>query len=55
MLVTGAYQHSMASNYNKIPRPALVMIKDGTSRVVVRRETYEDLLTYDVTDPVFTR
>ena len=55
MLVTGAYQHSMASNYNKIPRPALVMIKDGTSRVVVRRETFEDLLLYDVTDPVFTR
>jgi diaminopimelate decarboxylase len=55
MLVTGAYQHSMASNYNKIPRPPLVMIKDGVSRVVVRRETYEDLLTYDVTDPVFTR
>jgi sugar lactone lactonase YvrE len=48
MLVTGAYQHSMASNYNKIPRLPLVMVKDGASRVVVRRETYEDLLSLDV-------
>ena len=48
MLVTGAYHHSMASNYNKIPRPPLVMVKDGKARVVVRRETYEDLLAYDV-------
>jgi diaminopimelate decarboxylase len=55
MLVTGAYQHSMASNYNKIPRPPLVMIRDGVSRVVVRRESYEDLLAYDVTDPVYSR
>ena len=54
MLVTGAYQHSMASNYNKLPRPPLVMIKDGEARVVVRRETYEDLMAYDVTDPVFS-
>ena len=45
----------MASNYNKIPRPPLVMIKDGQARVVVRRETYEDLLAYDVSDPVCTR
>lgn len=55
MLVTGAYQHSMASNYNKLPRPPLVMIKDGKARVVVRRETYEDLMAYDLTDPVFSR
>ena len=55
MLVTGAYQHSMASNYNKIPRPPLVMIKDGQARVVVRRETYRDLLAYDVSDSVCTR
>ena len=55
MLVTGAYQHSMASNYNKLPRPPLVMIKDGKARVVVRRETYENLMAYDLTDPVFSR
>lgn len=48
MLVTGAYQHSMASNYNKIPRPPLVMVKDGKARAVVRRETYEDLISHDI-------
>ncbi|WP_432662864.1 diaminopimelate decarboxylase [Wukongibacter baidiensis] len=41
---TGAYNYSMASNYNKIPRPAVVMIKDGEDRLTVRRETYEDLI-----------
>lgn len=46
--VTGAYGHSMASNYNKVPRPPVVFVKDGTWRVVVRRETYEDLLALDV-------
>ena len=42
---TGAYNHSMASNYNRIPRPAIVMTRDGTQRLSVRRETYEDLVT----------
>jgi diaminopimelate decarboxylase len=46
--VTGAYAHSMASNYNLLPRPAVVFVRDGTSRVVVRRETYEDLVSRDV-------
>lgn len=46
--VTGAYGHSMGSNYNKIPRPAIVFVADGRERVVVRRETYEDLLTTDL-------
>ena len=55
MLVTGAYHHSMASNYNKLPRPPLVMVKDGQARVVVRRETYKDLLALDVTDSVYSR
>ena len=45
--VTGAYGHSMASNYNKVPRPPVVFVKDGRHRVVVRRETYEDLLALD--------
>ena len=45
--VTGAYGHSMASNYNKVPRPAVVFVRDGEARVVVRRETYEDLLRLD--------
>ena len=46
--VTGAYGHSMGSNYNKVPRPAIVFVDDGEARLVVRRETYEDLLLTDV-------
>jgi diaminopimelate decarboxylase len=45
--VTGAYGHSMGSNYNKVPRPAVVFVRDGNAKVVVRRETYDDLLRYD--------
>jgi diaminopimelate decarboxylase len=45
--VTGAYGHSMASNYNKVPRPAVVFVRDGEARVVVRRETADDLLRLD--------
>jgi diaminopimelate decarboxylase len=45
--VTGAYGHTMASNYNKIPRPAVVFVADGRARVVVRRETVEDLIRLD--------
>lgn len=46
--VTGAYGHSMASNYNKIPRPAVVFVSEGSSRLVVRRETYDDLVRLDI-------
>ncbi len=46
--VTGAYGHSMASNYNKVPRPPVVFVADGESRVVVRRETLDDLIRLDV-------
>jgi len=45
--VTGAYGHSMSSTYNKVPRAAVVFVADGTSRVVVRRETLDDLLALD--------
>lgn len=45
--VTGAYGHSMASNYNKVPRPAVVFVANGKSRVVIRRENYEDLVRLD--------
>jgi diaminopimelate decarboxylase len=45
--VTGAYGHSMASNYNKVGRPPVVFVKDGTARIVVRRETWDDLLSLD--------
>ncbi len=45
--VTGAYGHSMASNYNKVPRPPVLFVSGGQARVVVRRETYDDLLRLD--------
>ncbi len=41
--VTGAYGYSMASNYNRVPRPAVVFVSDGRARVVLRRETFDDL------------
>jgi diaminopimelate decarboxylase len=50
--VTGAYGHSMGSNYNKVPRPAVVFVRDGTAREVVRRESFDDLIRNDVTDSV---
>ena len=48
VLVTGAYNYSMASNYNRIPRPPVILVKDGQARVAVRRETYEDLIKNDL-------
>jgi len=45
---TGAYHRSMANNYNHVPRPAVVAVIDGTARVIVRRETHEDLLALDI-------
>lgn len=44
---TGAYGYVMASNYNRQPRPAVVMVKEGKARVIIRRETYEDLVGLD--------
>ena len=46
--VTGAYNYSMASNYNRVPRPALVMIRDGLDRLSVKRESFEDLTSNDL-------
>ena len=46
--VTGAYGRSMASNYNMITRPPVVFVRDGVAQLVVRRETYEDLLACDL-------
>jgi diaminopimelate decarboxylase len=46
--VTGAYGHSMGSNYNKVARPAVVFVKDGAARTVIERETYDDLLLRDI-------
>ena len=48
--VTGAYGHSMGSNYNKALRPAVVFVANGEARLVVRRETYDDLVACDLPD-----
>ena len=48
VLATGAYNYSMSSNYNRIPKPAVVMLRDGKSRVVVKRETLEDIVRNDI-------
>jgi diaminopimelate decarboxylase len=48
MPVTGAYGYTMASNYNKVPRPAIVFVSNGVARLVTRRETLEDLIRLDV-------
>ena len=45
---TGAYGYAMASNYNGLPRPPVIFCRDGDARVVVRRESFEDLTARDV-------
>ncbi|MFP4007174.1 MAG: diaminopimelate decarboxylase [Spirulinaceae cyanobacterium] len=47
ILATGAYNYSMASNYNRIGRPAAVLVKDGEATTIINRETYADLLRQD--------
>ena len=48
VLTTGAYNYSMASNYNRVPRPAVLMVRDGEVRTIIKRETYEDILKNDI-------
>lgn len=48
VLTTGAYNYSMASNYNRICRPAVVILRDGKARIGIRRETFADLVQYDM-------
>ena len=48
VLTTGAYNYSMSSNYNRIPKPPVVMLKNGESYVAVKRETYEDVCRNDI-------
>ncbi len=45
---TGAYGYSMASNYNKIPKPAVVMVSNGESNLVCKRQTYDELLELEL-------
>jgi diaminopimelate decarboxylase len=48
ILTTGAYNYSMASNYNRIPRPPVLMLTESGAYIAVRRETLQDMLTYDL-------
>lgn len=48
VLATGAYNYSMASNYNRIPRPPIVMVSGGKSKLAVKRESYDDLISNDL-------
>lgn len=48
MFCTGAYGYSMASNYNRIPRPPVIFVENGKSQLVIKRETYEDLVRLDM-------
>lgn len=48
VLTTGAYNYSMASNYNRVPRPPVVMIKDGVDYLAVKRESFDDLIRNDL-------
>ena len=48
VLTTGAYNYSMASNYNRIPRPPVVMLRGGESYVAVKRESFEDVCKNDI-------
>jgi len=48
ILSTGAYNYSMASNYNRVPRPPVVMVSGGESKIIVKRESYEDLIKNDI-------
>ena len=47
VLTTGAYNYSMASNYNRVPRPPVIMLDSEQDYVAVRRETYEDVCALD--------
>ena len=46
---SGAYAPAMASNYNLNPRPAIIMVSDGSARLIRRRESYQELMLFDVT------
>lgn len=48
VLATGAYNYSMASNYNRIPRPAMIAVSGGEAKVIVKRESYDDIIKNDI-------
>ena len=48
VLSTGAYNYSMASNYNRYPRPAVIAVSEGNSKIIIKRETYENIIENDI-------
>lgn len=48
MFCTGAYGYSMASNYNRVPRPAVVFVENGEHQLAIQRESYENLVVNDL-------
>lgn len=48
VLCTGAYNYSMSSNYNRLPKPAVVMVKGGIHRLIIRRQTFDDVIAQDL-------
>ena len=52
VLATGAYNYSMSSNYNRIPRPPIVTVSGNEAKIIVKRETYDDLIKNDVLEEV---
>ena len=51
VLSTGAYNYSMSNNYNRLPRPAMVLVHEGRADIIVKRESYEDIVRNDVIPP----
>jgi diaminopimelate decarboxylase len=47
VMSTGAYNYSMSSNYNRLPRPAAVLVNEGEANLILLRETYQDLIRQD--------
>ena len=45
---TGAYNYSMSSNYNRVPKPAMVLVNDGGAEIIVKRETLDDIVRNDI-------
>lgn len=48
VFATGAYNYTMSSNYNRLPRPAMILVNDGNSDLIIKRETYADLISHDL-------
>lgn len=54
VFATGAYNYSMASNYNRVPKPEAILVQNGSSDVIIKRETYDDIISNDVVPGKFS-